>query len=128
MVWRAQSSRVGQVKAVQTICTAHRGDGSAKSMDQKVEDPERMNQHTKPRPWRDKGGPKIEPGISQQHRTISGKFSNPSSCKNFLIHMNNLPLGNNKNINKKTYNRDNQQENSQLIRQNNVKKASLAKK
>ena len=42
--------------------------------------------------------------------------------------MNNLPLGNNKNINKKTHNRDNHYENSQLIRQNNVKKASLTKK
>ena len=62
MIWRAQSSRAGQLKAVQTTCTARRGDGSAKSMDQKAEDPERMNQHTKPRPWRDKGGPKPEPG------------------------------------------------------------------
>ena len=110
-VWRAQSLRVGQVKAVQTTYTAHRGDGSAKSMDQKAEDPERMNQHTKPRPWRDKGGPKPEPGNFQPHRTISGKFSNPSSCKKISIHMNNLPLGNNKNINKKTHNRDNHYEN-----------------
>ena len=42
--------------------------------------------------------------------------------------MNNLPLGNNKNINKKTHNRENHYENSQLIRKNNVEKARLAKK
>ena len=128
MVWRAQSSRTSQVKAVQTTCTAHSGVSSAKSMDQKAEGSERMNQHTKPRPWRNKGWPKPEPSTFQPHRTIPGKFSNPSSCKNFSIHMNNLPLGNNKNINKKTHNRDNHYENSQLIRKNNVEKARLAKR
>ena len=127
-IWRPQSSRAGQVKVVQTTCTAHREDGSSKSMDQKAEDPERMNQHTKPRPWRDKGGPKLERDNFQPHRTISGKFSNPSSCKKISTHMNNLPLGNNKNINKKTQNRDNHYKNLELIRQKNVRKASLAKK
>ena len=101
-IWRLQSSHVDQVKVVQTTCTAHRGDGSTKSMDQRAEDPERMNQHTKPRPWRNKGGPKLERDNFQLHRTILGKLSNPSSCKIFSTHMNNLPLGNNKNINKIT--------------------------
>ena len=126
--WREQSSCTDQAKEGQATCIAHNGVSSAKNMDQKAEDPERMNQHTKPRTWRDKEGPKPEPSNFQLHRTISSKFSNPSSCKNFLIHMNNFPLGNNKNINIKTHNRDNHYENSQLIRKNNAEKARLAKK
>ena len=116
------------MKVVQTTCTTHREDGSTKNMDQRAKDPERMNQHTKPRPWRDKGGPKLERDNFQPHQTISGKLSNPSSCKKISTHMNNLPLGNNKNINKKTQNRDNHYENLQLTGQKNVRKASLAKK
>ena len=127
-IWRPHSSRADQMKGVQTTCIAHRENGSTKSMDQRAEDPERMNQHTKPRPWRDKGGPKLERDNFQLHRTISGKLSNPSSCKKISTHMNNLPLVNNKNINKKTQNRDNHYENSQLTRQKNMRKASLAKK
>ena len=97
-------------------------------MDQRAEDPERMKKHTKPRPWRDKGGPKLEQDNFQQYRTNSGKLSNSSSYKNLSIHMSNLPLVNNKNINKKTQNRDNHYGNLQLTRQKNMKKASLAKK
>ena len=127
-IWRPQSSHADQMKVVQTTCTAYRENGSTKSIDQRAEDPERMNQHMKPRPWRDKGGPKLERDNFQPHQTNSGKLSNPSSCKKNSIHMNNLPLVNNKNINKKIQNRDNHYRNLQLTRQKNVRKASLAKK
>ena len=49
-VWMPQSSHADRTKVEQTTCTAYKENGSTKSMDQRAEDPERINQHTKPRP------------------------------------------------------------------------------
>ena len=129
-VWRLNNSHAVRVKTVQITYTENKEIGSIKREDQREKDPKMWNQHIKPRPWNgksSKGVPILEQDNLQPNRINPGKLSNSFSCKNLSIHMSNLPLFNNKHINKKIQNRVSHCGNVQLTRQKRERKASLAK-
>ena len=86
-----------------------------------------INRSYKPRPRNGKGVQQLEKDSLKANRTNPGKPSNPFSCKNLLILMNNLPSVNNKHINQKIQNRSSHCWNSQLNKQNRERKACLTK-